>query len=63
MGKWDGHIIDPQNDFRNNQSILHNKKKIPGDYLEKHRPLLHGQIKNAMLKKLMLCQEKKKDTT
>lgn len=27
MDKWNGYIIDPQNTFRNNQSISYNRKK------------------------------------
>ena len=31
-------------------------KNILKDHVEEHRPLSHGQIKTAVLKKLMLCQ-------
>lgn len=59
MGKWNGHIIDSQNDFKNNQApYTKGKKNILEDYIEEHSPLFHGQIKNAMLMKLMLCQGK-----
>ena len=34
------------------------RKIILEDDREEHMPLFHGQIKNAMLKKLMLCQKK-----
>lgn len=58
MGKWNGHIIDSQNDFKNNQALIQKEKNILEDYIEEHSPLFHGQIKNAMLMKLMLCQGK-----
>lgn len=56
MGEQNGHIIEAKGCFRSSMSTLYKRKDIYSEcFSEKHKPLFHGQIKNAMLDKLMLC--------
>lgn len=59
MDKWNGHIIDPQNDFRNNQSILHKRKKKTGRLFKRAQAFISQTNHKRNAEKLMLCQKKR----